>query len=494
MKSTRQTSIAPIILLCLSLGWAEQADAQPALGQGIMAGEVTADSVVIQTRLTDGTALIDGQHFGDGDALRDGDLHGTDGYVQLVLSTDPTFPQSEQTRTSEVQQASIQHDHIVRHVFTGLDPGTTYYYRADFDADIDAIAIDPAGRVGSFTTLPGQDAAATTRLHIVTGMNYDKFFSPEGYTGDDRNLGYPACAAMLTLDPDLLVFTGDDVYYDKPPHARTRADLRAKWHRQFALPVMIDLLASAPAYWQKDDHDFRFNDCDLTGDRFPPVGLGLATFREQVPITAQGDDDTPTYRTHRVSRDLQIWLIEGRDYRDANVDDDGTDKSLWGDEQREWLVRTLLESDATFKLIISPTPMLGPDDAYKRDNHANLNGFRREGDAFLGWAENEGLWDDGLAIVCGDRHWQYHSVHPSGANEFSCGAICDANSRLGPRPGSENSTDPEATLTQPYRQRTASGGFLSIVVTPANDEDAASIRYEFYDERGELLHTYTDAE
>lgn len=490
--------LTPVCLTMFLLAWLHcttHADAQPALGQGIMVGEVTADSVILQARLTDGDTLIDGGHFDDGDPLRDGDLPGADGYVRFILSTDRTFSDDTLTQSTPPIRVLAENDHIVRHVFTGLEPGTTYYYIAACGPDAESL---DAKVLGSFTTLPGEDAAAPTRLHVVTGLNYDKFFAPDGYTGDDRDLGYPACDAMGALDPDLLIITGDDVYYDKPPHAQTLEDLRAKWHRQFALPRMRELLGSVPAYWMKDDHDFRFNDSDLTGDRFPSAEMGIATFREQVPIVAQGDGDTPTYRTHRVSADLQIWLLEGRDYRDANRDDDGPDKSLWGEAQRDWLMRTLLESDATFKLLISPTPLLGPDDAYKRDNHANLQGFRHEGEAFLAWAEQEGLWDDGLSIVCGDRHWQYHSVHPSGANEFSCGAICDANSRLGRRPGGANSTDPDGVLTQPYRQPEASGGFLSVVVTPAGEsegEGAAepSIRFEFYDERGELLYAYPEA-
>lgn len=481
-----------LIVLGLMLVWVRPSAAQPALGQGVLAGEVTADSVLIQTRLTDGSALVDGVHFDDGDALRDGDLPGFDGPVRLLLSTDPAFPEGDSTQATRLLRAAPDNDHIVRHAFTGLTPGTRYYYRADYGPDRESVRPDPAGLVGTFTTLHGPDAAAPVRMHVVTGLNYDKFYAPSGgYTGEDRNAGYPACDAMLALEPDLLVFTGDTVYYDKPPHAQTLEDLRAKWHRQFSRPRMVELLANVATYWEKDDHDFRDNDSDLTGDQFPPVEVGLTVFREQAPIVAQGDDDTPTYRTHRVSADLQVWLLEGRDFRDANRSEAGPDKTLWGEAQRAWLMRTLLESDAAFKVIVSPTPLLGPDDAYKRDNHANPQGFRHEGEAFIAWAEEQGLWDAGLSIVCGDRHWQYHSVHPSGAQEFSCGAICDANSRLGRRPGDANSTDPEGVLTQPYRQRPASGGFLSVVVTPAQDAGGdAAIRFEFYDEHGELLHVH----
>ena len=410
-----------------------------------MAGEVTATRVFIQTRLTEGTALIDGDAFDDNDALRDGDIPGREGHLRFQLSTDPLFPDNEHTATTQPLHALPDDDYIVRYAFTDLQPNTTYYYRAVLGSirdRTDQPDTDPGALHGTFTTLAGEGLAVPTRMHIVTGLNYDKFYAPNGYTQDDREAGYPACDAMLALEPDLLVFTGDDVYYDKPPHAQTREDMRAKWHRQFSRPRMIELLTNVATYWEKDDHDFRYNDCDLTTDRFPSVALGLTTFREQAPIVAQGDDESPTYRTHRVSQDLQVWLLEGRDDRDPNRDEDGSDKSLWGERQRDWLMRTLLESDATFKLLISPTPMLGPDGANKRDNHTNLDGFQHERDAFLDWAQTHGLWENGLYIVCGDRHWQYHTTHPSGAQEFSCGAICDANSRLGHNPAAPRAPTP----------------------------------------------------
>ena len=168
-------------------------------------------------------------------------------------------------------------------------------------------------------------------------------------------------------------------------------------------------------------------------------------------------------------------------------------------EQRAWLERTLLESDATFKVLISPTPMIGPDDAeqagrpaeghdaLKRDNHANPAGFQYERDSFFGWLiDNRFLEEQNFFIVCGDRHWQYHSIHPTGFEEFSTGALVDANSRLGRRPGDPESTDPEAMIEQPYAQSERSGGFLHITISPGVRPIATFL---FHDERGVLLHT-----
>jgi len=184
---------------------------------------------------------------------------------------------------------------------------------------------------------------------------------------------------------------------------------------------MIDFFQYVPTYWSKDDHDFRYNDSDNETDRQPLPDTGISLFHEQLPIAAPGAQAPKTYRTIRVRRDVQIWLTEGRDYRSANKSKDGPDKTMWGQEQREWLKWTLKASDAKWKLVISPTPMVGPDDAYKKDNHASLQGFRHEADAFFNWVKRAEI--DNLFLMCGDRHWQYHSIHPSGINEFAVGAL-----------------------------------------------------------------------
>ena len=44
------------------------------------------------------------------------------------------------------------------------------------------------------------------------------------------------------------------------------------------------------------------------------------------------------------------------------------------------------------------------------------------------------------------RHWQYHSVQPSGFEEFSCGAPNDENAIRGEKPGGPKSTDPEGLV------------------------------------------------
>ncbi len=471
------------------------AAAEPGFGQGIMVGEVTDTSAIVQVRVTRGTALVDGDTFDDGDPLRDGDLPGVEATVEFLLSKG-NGPRFHHTATTTcVAEANAENDFLARVVFTGLEPGTAYEVMATRKPSAPADEPD-VGMGVNFKTHPGPDSSAPVRFVLTSCMNYDKFMGNDGsdgsrgYEGEDRALGYPAAKAVVEQNPDFVIYAGDVVYYDKKPKVKTLADMRAKWHRQNNLPRMIALHAAAPGYWMKDDHDHRTNDSDATKDYFPSHELGIKTFREQVPNVPPGDDTTPTYRTHRVSKDLQVWFVEGRDYRSPNSQEDGPDKTIWGMEQEAWLKRTLLESDATYRLVISPTPLVGPDDGSKSDNHTNLGGFLVEGAAFKLWGKTHGLWGNTF-LVCGDRHWQYHSIDPSGATEFSCGAFNDENSRMGRKPGDKGSTDPEGKVTQVFTSPKPSGGFITVAVVPGEGGAKASIRFEFYDDLGKLLYHAT---
>ncbi len=403
-----------------------------------------------------------------------GDLPGCAGVACFEWSINKDFSQAQRT---PFQSAVETHDFIVRAELTSLKAGTNYHWRTHFGATEQTASPGPSG---SFKTLP--DASTDTPVSFIVGscMNYNKFMlgkkgkasGPETATEEDKRLGYPSFESMLKRQPDFFIGTGDIVYYDHPLRvAKTIPQLRQCWHEQFRLPRLIEFFRRVPTYWSKDDHDFRYNESDNTSNELPLPKTGIDMFREQLPVP------TPSYRTYRVGKHLQIWLTEGRDYRSPNEMADGPEKSLWGAEQREWLKATLKASDAKWKIIISPTPMVGPDDKKKIDNHADISGFRHEADAFFAWLKENKI--DNLKLICGDRHWQYHSIHPSGIEEFACGALNDENSRMGVAPGAQNGSDPQALVKQPYTSATPKGGFLRISV-------GAELVLEHFDSRGAL--------
>ena len=445
--------------------------------QGEMTGEVTSNSVIVQSRLT--TMAIDAG----------GDVPGMPGVARFELATTPDFSNSFYSAWLE---AVPENDYIVKTRISNLENGTQYHYRLHWGSDSSHTRV---GEARSFKTLPGRDADASTRFVVVTGMHYGRFReSPRGQEAD-APLGYPALESIRQLQPDFFIGTGDNVYYDHMPEVFDVAGMRKKWHEQLVQQRYIDLFAEVPTYWEKDDHDLRYDDSDTTDtpkslDRVQPLPLladGERIFREQLPLADPKDETFLPYRTHRVSKDLQIWLTEGRDFRSPNLMPDGPEKTMWGVEQREWLKQTLMASDATFKLIVSPTPMVGPDDLRKKDNHTNIGGFRYEGDAFFEWAKQNGFLEKGLYFVCGDRHWQYHARHPSGFEEFSSGAMVDGNARLGVEPGDPKGTDPQAEIVQYFTSQEPSGGFLAVDVEAG---EPATLTFTFFDENGEELYLH----
>jgi alkaline phosphatase D len=464
----------PLALFFLALAAVTRLSAEIHHAQGEMAGEPTATSVLLQSRLT----AIPGPELDPS-----GDVPGAAGWACFEWSESPDFAGSKRT---DWLKASPGSDFIVRAKLDGLKPGTLYHYRLIFGED----KTNPkTGPTRTFKTLPDTASAAPLSFLMGSCQNYAFFMNGANGKGsgafeEDKRLGYPSYAAMLALKPDFFIGTGDIVYYDHPAKtaAKTLPELRKKWHEQFRFPRMVDFFAVTPAYWSKDDHDFRFNDADLGGANLPAPGTGIELFREQMPIHPAGDRTTPTYRTHRVHKDLQLWFVEGRDYRSPNAMPDGPDKTIWGAEQRDWLQRTLKQSDATWKVIITPTPMVGPDRDSKKDNHTNTRGFRQEADRFFAWlAENQ---IKNVMSFCGDRHWQYHSVHPTGFEEFSCGALNDENAIRGEKPGGKNTTDPEGLIDQRFLYPEPTGGFLHVSV----DGKAGGIRIAFVDDEGTVRY------
>lgn len=449
----------------------------------LLVGEVTEQSALLQVRLQASDTLIDQ------------DLPGQEGEVVFEWGTDSLLKKPQE---SLILLANSAQDFSVKWLLKNLSPGQVHYYRVRFNID----GQQYFSTTHRFRTL-GAKSEAPYRFALVTGSHYERFFmggglghEPSGQGADADSsealsLGFPALEAIHQLKPDFFIGNGDNVYYDHPEEsaAKTIPDMRAKWHRQFSLPRYRQLFAQTATYWLKDDHDYRFDDADTIAPHKkigpqPTHADGKFVYWEQVPTTA--NQQLPNYRTFRLNRDMQIWLLEGRDHRTPNDWPNDSLKTLWGKEQLAWLQQTLLESSATFKLIISPTPLIGPDDRSKRDNHTNPDGFLREGQAFFDWLTNHDFLNKNCYILCGDRHWQYHSIHPSGFEEFSSGALVDQNSRMGRMPGDPASTDPEGKIVQPYTYPQPTGGFL--FVRNATESGKSVLYLEFFDDEGTLLH------
>jgi alkaline phosphatase D len=236
----------------------------------------------------------------------------------------------------------------------------------------------------------------------------------------------------------------------------------------FSLPRLMSMMRNASSYWLKDDHD------TLTNDVWPGMKVGELAFEEgQKIFRQQAPIGEASYRTFRWGRDLQIWFTDGRDFRSPNTMPDGPEKTIWGAEQKAWFKRTLKASTATWKILVSPTPLVGPDRTNKNDNHSNA-GFDHEGNEIRQWLKTHA--PDNFFVICGDRHWQYHSVHPTaGTHEFSVGAASD--SHAGGTPGENKDY---------HRFHRVKGGFLTVELRPEGQH--SRIAFQLRDVRGTVVY------
>ena len=156
---------------------------------------------------------------------------------------------------------------------------------------------------------------------------------------------------------------------------------------------------------------------------------------------------------------------------------DGPEKSIWGAEQKAWFKREVLASDAPFKILFSPTPVVGPDRNNKKDNHSNKN-WTHEGDEIRKFcAENN------IIVISGDRHWQYHSIDDgTGVHEFSSGATSAAHA-------GGFSLD---LRTDEHQYLAVVGGFLSGEIISDSDARRLTLRHHAVD--GSVNYEYTFAD
>ncbi|MFT5366027.1 MAG: alkaline phosphatase D [Candidatus Latescibacterota bacterium] len=336
-----------------------------------------------------------------------------------------------------------------------LQPGTAYQIEVESRAGEMGQTL-----TGQFRTAPSVDRSERIVFHVTTGQAYGDQDSEGG--------GYRIYPAMLKRDPDFFVHTGDILYYDGK--AKTLPLARWHWSRMFGLPTNLEFHRNVSSYFIKDDHDTWMNDCwptretQFMGDFTFEQGLGV--FLEQVGM---GES---TYRTVRWGKDLQIWMVEGRDFRSPNTMPDGPDKTIWGAEQKAWFKRTVEASDAAFRVLISPTPVIGPDRERKNDNHAN-EGFTHEGNELRQFIAEQ----KNMVVVCGDRHWQYISADSAtGVREYSSGPASDGHAGGWPK---------DKRLPE-HRYLNVIGGFMEGVVEREGDKSVLIFRHFGVD--GNLLN------
>jgi alkaline phosphatase D len=263
----------------------------PALGSrafpdGVTAGEVTARSAMLWTR-----------------AARPG-------RVRVDVATGAAFHLVYQA----VHRARKRNDNTVRVAIDGLVPNRDYRYRFCIPSH------RSCSRRGEFTTAPRPSSDRTIRF---------------AFSGDETGVSAPGedqpywgrmkvFKTMASEGNDFNIDFGDVIYSDpEVPGAKTARSVKAKrrmYRKKLAVHNMRTIRATAGLYNHWDDHEF-INDFSIPEDGRRLYNRGVRAFRDYEPITFTRKRGI--YRTFRWGKNLELFFLDERSFRDAKASHKG---------------------------------------------------------------------------------------------------------------------------------------------------------------------------
>jgi alkaline phosphatase D len=365
---------------------------------------------------------------------------------------------------------------------------------------------------GRFRTAPHPNTIGPVRFAVLGCQSWeDRDADPYGHAIYYRML-------ESTLAPHFFIHTGDAVYYDDRdrPYVHSVPEGRVRWQRLYSCPYQRYFHKHVSSFFMKDDHDTFSNDCwhgiDPLDSGFS-YAQGRRVFLEQtarfeepdpaedifLPDKSPNPDIRPHYRSVRWGKLAELFLMESRDYRTHGNDAAQPGSSIWGKTQKDWLFNKLETSHATFKIIVNQGPLVGPDrptkvpfplhDLGKHDNYANED-WNQEGLEILDFiGRRNTTHNDNIFIICGDRHWQYHSRHQAtGVHEFGVGPASDqhaAGLKNSHWPAKEH--DGRNWILKPVQK----GGACLVTITRPDPSQAPTAEITIVNTEGETKHSVT---
>jgi phosphodiesterase/alkaline phosphatase D-like protein len=278
----RRLSLA--LVAALALGSAGSA-AAGGFSFGVAAGEVTASSAVVWSRAD------------------------RPGAVVLELATDRGFRRA----TSAVRlRASSANDLTVQARLRGLRPATSYAYRFRQGRS--------TSEVGRFRTAPTPGMSATVEFAISGDADATRL------PGTSRLAfnRFEVYAQMAAEGNDFNVNFGDTIYSDSGvdgPPALTVPQKWAKYRLGLSLPALRRLRRSAGLYSHWDDHEF-INDFSPPEHGDAIYRAGVKAFTDYSPVSYSRANGL--YRSFRWGRNLELFLLDERSFRDAKASAGGT--------------------------------------------------------------------------------------------------------------------------------------------------------------------------
>jgi alkaline phosphatase D len=321
---------------------------------GVASGDPDAEGMVLWTRL----------------APRPLEGHGGMPNVSVPVSWEIAEDEAlKKIVASGTHLATPQLGHSVHVEVNGLKPDRWYWYRfRSGDAE------SPVGRT---RTLPAPDSLPERlKFAFASCQNFEQGL-------------FTAYEQMARDDVDLVFHLGDYIYeYAAGRNGKVRthlgkeieslSDYRVRYSQYRADPLLQRMHALCPWFVTWDDHEF---DNNCAGDISEEKGVETAdyllrranayqAYYEMMPLRKRSLPRGPNlqlYRSARFGRLANLMLLDARQYRTDQPNNDrksplnaaalDRSNSMLGVKQRNWLYRSLLQSQGTWNVLAQQVMM-----------------------------------------------------------------------------------------------------------------------------------------
>ncbi len=279
--------------------------------------------------------------------------------------------------------ASAENDYVAKFSIKGLEPTTVYTYEI---ADASGRVLVPADRKYAFRTAnpARQGGRVTVSFASCVDSEPNKIWNE-----------------MAALGTETVFLMGDTPYIDSSDLGVVRDR-----HRKFLqVPGLTALGAHTPVVGTWDDHDFGRNNGNGR-NMMSGKGLTRQAFKEYRAHSQFGNGREGVY--HKVDLGMiEVFLLDPRYFSQTGSSPvDPSQPTGFGNDQWHWLLQSLRESQAPFKVLACGA--IWQDK--KNQETDDLFTYWYERDALLDYIKSEKI--GGVVLLGGDIHVARHLRHP----------------------------------------------------------------------------------
>lgn len=267
-----------------------------------------------------------------------------------------------------------------------IEPGETYSYRVELNGEL---VTSPA----TFTSPANyRDRTPPPNFKIaVGGAHYvieDGFEPPYQILGG----GYDIFSTIAQAKPALMIWAGNTAHL-RTSDWTTRSGYLKRFAKARSSPQLKELLQTVPQYATWSDHDFGAPNGGMSSATRSIAESSFEAFWPR-PVEVNQLEGVATQFRYA---DVDFFVLDVRSYRN-DTPNTSTRAQILGKEQIEWLRQSLIQSTATFKVIVAGAPILNP-----ADSRNNLSYAEREHTELLQMLREERI--AGLFFISGGKSY-----------------------------------------------------------------------------------------